>query len=88
MEKIKIIFADGTFVEADQNGSCFIVDTPFTPGDMSEVTIGDEVLHDAELIEAYSIDGRYWFSFREIPAEETEAVQLRADVDYLLAISE
>lgn len=90
--EVKITFADGLEIEAIQNGNCFIVDEAFEPGDLAEVTIesseGSETLHDAELIEPYSADGRYWFAFREISVSETEAIQLRADVDYLLAITE
>lgn len=92
MEKVTITFAGGDSIEAEKNGGSFIVDEPFEEKDLSEVTIeGAEettVLHDAELIECASVDGRYWFTLREITEAEAEAVQLRADVDYLLAITE
>lgn len=92
MEKVTITFADGASIEAEQNGNSYIVDEKFEKKDLSEVTVAGEdgtaTLHDAELIECYSIDGRYWFAFREIPKRESEEVQLRADVDYLLAITE
>lgn len=92
MEKVTITFADGDSIEAEKNGGSFIVDKPFEEKNLSEVTIeGTEettVLHDAKLIECASVDGRYWFTLREITEAEAEAVQLRADVDYLLAIAE
>ena len=92
MEKVTITFADGESIEADRNGGSFIVDVPFVHGDLSEVTIeGEEetiVLRNAELLECASVDGRNWFTLREIPAEKIEAEQLRADVDYLLLIAE
>lgn len=91
MEKAKITFASGVQIEAELNGSCYIIDEPFTEdikNDLSAVTIEEDgtvtEFHNAELIECASADERYWFSFREVSADE----QLRADVDYLLLIAE
>lgn len=40
METAKIVFLDGTELETDHNGNCFIVDIePQFPDDLSEVTI-------------------------------------------------
>lgn len=92
MEKVKITFASGSEIEAEKNGTCFIVEEPFTEdvkNDLSIVTIEEEdgtvmEFHNAELIECASVDKRYWYSFREVTADE----QLRADVDYLLLMQE
>ena len=85
---VKIKFLNGEMITADLNGSCYIVNNkPEFPSDLSLVIVegtGDEnkEFHNAELIECASIDGRYWFSFKEVTDDE----QLRADVDYLLCI--
>lgn len=92
MEKVKITFASGGEIEAEKNGSCFIVEEPFTDdvkNDLETVTIKEAdgtvtEYHNAELIECASVDERYWYSFREVSADE----QLRADVDYLLLMQE
>lgn len=63
----KIIFKDGTELNVEQNGTCFITPTkPVFPADLSEVTVESEegmTFHDAFLIECASVDGRYWFAF-------------------------
>lgn len=92
MEKVKITFASSGEIEAEKNGTCFIVEEPFAEdikNDLSIVTIEEEdgtvtEFHNAELIECASVDERYWYSFREVTADE----QLRADVDYLLLMQE
>ena len=90
--EVKITFNDGTVMTAEQNGSCFIMnEKPELPEDLTNITIEGEDyrdIADARLIECASADGRYWFSFEEIPESEKEAEQLRADVDYLLEITE
>lgn len=88
MEKVKIIFADGTEVNAERNGDCLILKKRTTlPTDLSVVTVrgddGDTVYHNAELTESASVDGRYWFAFTEIPEDVREIRQLRADNDML-----
>jgi len=93
METVTILFNNGTSIEAEANGSCYITSKkPNFPEDLTGITITSEsgVVHvnNGEVIEAASVDDRYWFTFREITETEEEALQLRADVDYLLAISE
>lgn len=71
MEKVTIIFSDGTEVVAEQNGTCYIVnEKPDFPADMSMVTIGEQVLENMALVECASIDGRYWFAFRPLSQQE------------------
>jgi len=94
MEEVRILFADGTEVTAQKNGDSYIVDEKFEVNDEQltevKVTEGDfeNTLHDCEFQECASVDGKFWFTIREIPAAVEEAAQLRADVDYLLAITE
>jgi hypothetical protein len=68
MEKVKITFIDGTFIDADVNGDCFIVDEkPTFPEDISIIFVDDgenvEVLDHVVIQESASVDGRYWFTF-------------------------
>lgn len=75
MEKVTITFLNGTEIEAEVNGDCYIVDEAFeTPEDLSVVTIvkGDETeeLENMKFVVCASVDGRYWFSFA--PMSEME----------------
>ena len=88
MEKVTIVFADGTELEVEKNGTCFIVDEePEFPEDLSEVTITedgkDTVIENAEIVECAATDDRYWFAIIEIPESVREAKQVRSDIDYI-----
>ena len=87
MEKAKITFKDGTVIEADANGGCMITDNkPDFPADLSVVTVedgqGERTYNNAQVIECASVDGRYWFSFIEISADELEKEKTDAQVMY------
>ena len=90
MEAVTITFNDGTVIEADKNGSCYIVDAePTFPDDLTGIEItGDETrtIEDGRIAESASTDGRYWFTILEISSIDNG--QLRADIDYLLELSE
>ena len=93
METVNIIFNDGTELEAERNGSSFIVnEKPDFPEEFTNITIEDEdgetIIDSAELIECASIDGRYWFSFREITERETTENQLEAQVFYTATMTD
>ena len=95
MEKATIKFASGGVIETEKNGSCFIIDGPFTDGiadDLSKVTVtdadGERTLHNVELIECYSVDGRYWFSFRELSERELMDIRTRADIEYIAMMAD
>lgn len=72
-----IRFTDGTELQTDRNGDCFILPAcPEFPEDLSTVTveIGDEttVYHNAKVQDCASVDSRFWFTFiEESPAERT-----------------
>ena len=77
----KIIFANMTETSAEMNGDCFILDEKSEfPPDLSIVTIQlaneNRVYRNAEIIECASIDGRYWFAFRELTPDELYRKQL------------
>ena len=84
--EVKIIFNDGTELVAEVNGSCFIVDEqPSLPKDLSEVTIQEEgverILTDVIVQECASVDGKYWFTLLEKPAEVREKEELLAEIE-------
>lgn len=91
---VTITFSNGDAITAQQNGNCYIIPNKIIFPDLDGVHVsgdadlGDYTYTNAQLIEPYAIDDNYWFAFREIPAEQIAAEQLRADVDYLLIITE
>lgn len=93
MEKAIIKFKNGATVEAEVNGSCYIVDEkPAFPIDLSEatVTVGEDekVLHEVEVNEAASVDGRYWFALRELTEQELKDIKTQADIQYIAMMSD
>jgi len=90
MEKVKVLLPNGE-IDAELNGNSLIVDE--APGkelfaDLSTVSIkgdnADITMSNCALIEIGSNDGKYWFAFTEI----SEAERMRADIDYLMLITE
>ena len=93
MEKAVIKFNDGTELEVEVNGSSFIVDAkPDFPSDLTNITVTKEDTVDtftyAELVECFSIDGRYWFSFIEIPEQERLMKENTAKIEYIAMMSD
>ncbi len=73
----RITFKDGSYIIAEQNGNCFILnETPDFPEDLSEVTVhsGEDVtvLHYVMIQEAASVDGRFWFCMVEESPEDRQ----------------
>lgn len=89
MEKTKITFADGSVIEADKNGDCFIVDKEFSVDDLSKVTVENDgisqELENVEIVEAASVDGRFWFSFHKVI--ENPIAKLQSNVEYIAMMS-
>jgi hypothetical protein len=86
----KITFKDGTVINAEKNGSCFIVDEkPSFPEDLKEITIegegGTTEIGNGRIVESASVDGRYWFAVIEIPEAELEK---QATADAIMELSE
>ena len=87
------ITIDSFTYSAENNGDCYIVDRK------ADIRIPDEIFdvviiaddpaynreyHNAELIEPYSIDGRYWFAFRELSPDELYRRELDEERDMTL----
>ena len=78
---------------AEQNGDCYIVDSKadilvsldgaFNVTVTADDPINNREYSNAELIEPYSIDGRYWFAFRELTSEELKQKKLEETIELL-----
>ncbi len=93
--EVTITFADGSSISAELNGSCYITKKkPTFPEDLSEVTVTgaeEKTFTNAEVVEAASVDGRYWFSFSEETKDEKVDKALekqRADIDFIALMSD
>lgn len=92
----KITLANGTVItDLERNGTCFISDTdlPVLDEGLSEVTASaygemDVVWHNAELVRCASIDDRYWFTFRELSADELWKLKIEAQTQYLTMMTD
>ena len=93
MEKAKIVFQNGMEMEAEENGSSLITDSrPDFPVDLSSVTVigagGERNYKNVEIVECASVDGRYWFAFREISEAERAARQMQANIEYIALMTD
>lgn len=93
MKKVKIIFKNGMEIDAEENGGSLITDSkPDFPDDLSSVTVtgdfGERIYKNAEVIECASVDGRYWFTFREIPEAARAARQMQANIEYIAMMAD
>lgn len=76
MNTVTIRFSDGTEIDAEQNGTAFIVDEPFDiPDDLSDIEFigrdeGPESIENGKFVECASIDGRFWFTIIEKSEDE------------------
>lgn len=87
------IIINGHMFLAEQNGDCYIVDhktdISIPDGILDATVTADDPINNreyrnAELIEPYSIDGRYWFAFRELSPEELYRRELDEERDMTL----
>ena len=97
MDTVTIRFKNAEEITAEQNGDCYITEAkPDFPDDLSYVIIVDAVrryaLRDVAIVDCASIDGRYWFVFRELSPGEIRERELESTIqmltDCLLEISE
>ena len=75
--EVRIAYGEGQVIFAENNGDCYITDAkPDIPKELLAVTVTaddpayDRTYHNAELLECASVDGRYWFAFHELTADE------------------
>lgn len=88
------ITVNGYSFSCENNGDCYITDdkpydfpnTPFSVIITADEPMNNRVYQNAELIEPYSIDGRYWFAFRELTPDELYRRQLDDERDMTLEL--
>lgn len=82
-----IKFNNGYTITAELNENCFITDNkPNFPTDLSNITVTADdkayIVEHGEIIEAASVDDRYWFTIRDIPNEELTREKADAQITY------
>ncbi len=87
MEKVTIVFKDGTQIKADVNGSTYIVSKkPTFPDDLTGITI---TAKDNEIVIQHGMitecpkpqgDKNYWFAIIAIPEEDINRDKIEAQV--------
>ena len=90
---VKIIFNDKSEINAERNGSTFIADAkPTIPDDLTNVEIFEDgvttVIQNAQFVECYPLDERYYFTFIEISDAELQHIKDRADIEYIAMMSD
>lgn len=93
MEIVNITFKNGQTLEAELNGTSLITNIkPDFPNDLSEVSVDGERIHERyknpKIVECVSVDGRYWFSFQEIPESERIIKQMQANIEYIAMMAD
>lgn len=87
----KIIFSNGKEIQAEQNGTCYILaKKPEFPTNLRNIKIeneeGTSVITNGEIVEVAKVlgDKNYWFTILEIPAariKEQVTDQRLADIE-------
>jgi len=84
--EVTLTFADGSKITAALNGNCYITnEKPEIPEDLSLIMVSgaeERTFKNAQLVEPFSNDGRYWFSFIEVSDEEISREKTDAQVMY------
>ena len=93
METATIIFSNGETVTAQYNGSCFATDTePQFPENLENITIekesGEEHIAHGFIKDCASVDGRYWFTVREIPEQKRFNDEITAQIQYIAMMAD
>lgn len=96
-EQYRIILADGTEIAGlRMNGNNFIsdvaIDEAVFDGVLSPVTIYEglvPVVHEhMELVQITPVDHEHWFVLRDVPQSELDAIQVRADIDFIAMMTD
>ncbi|MBQ7615677.1 MAG: hypothetical protein IJU77_11575 [Butyrivibrio sp.] len=93
MEVATIRFSDGTEIEAEVNGTCFIVDEkPEFPDNFEEIVItegeSEKTIEHGRLLECASVDDKYWFAIEEIPEQERILEEMQANMLYIAMMAD
>ena len=80
-------------MNAELNGNCLIMDEkPVFPSDLRLVKVESEdavtEYRFAQVTECASLDGRYWFTFTQMPEEERRTQQMQANIEYIAMMTD
>lgn len=93
----RIVLADGTEIgRLRMNGNNFVSDVPVDEtvfdGNLTPVTIYHglipEIHEHMELVQVTKMKNEYWFVLRDISKSELDAMQVRADIDFLAMMTD
>lgn len=93
----RIVLADGTEIGGlRMNGNNFVSDVPVDEavfdGNLTPVTIYHglipEIHEYMELVQVTKMKNEYWFVLRDISKSELDAMQVRADIDFLAMMTD
>lgn len=93
----RIVLADGTEIGGlRMNGNNFVSDVPVDEtvfdGNLTPVTIYHglipEIHEHMELVQVTKMKNEYWLVLRDIPKSELDAMQVRADIDFLAMMTD
>ena len=93
----RIVLADGTEIGGlRMNGNNFVSDVPVDEavfdGNLTPVTIYHglipEIHEHMELVQVTKMKNEYWFVIRDISKSELDAMQVRADIDFLAMMTD
>lgn len=93
----RIVLADGTEIGGlRMNGNNFVSDVPVDEavfdGNLTPVTIYHglipEIHEHMELVQVTKMKNEYWFVLRDISKSELDAMQVRADIDFLAMMTD
>ncbi|MBQ6318185.1 MAG: hypothetical protein IJI23_00145 [Lachnospiraceae bacterium] len=97
MEKLTMTLSDGTKLKnLTKNGSNFVSSTKITEedfaGKLRTVTVSggesEEVMENCELVQITKVDKEYWFVLSQLTSEELERKQMKANIDYIAAMTD
>lgn len=96
-QEYRIVLSDGTEIGGlRMNGNNFVSDSPIDEamfeGVLSPVTIYEglvPVVHNhMALVQVTKMGKEYWFVLRDIPQSELDAIQVRADIDFIAMMTD
>ena len=96
-QEYRIVLSDGSEISGlRMNGNNFVSDSPVDEamfeGALSPVTIHEglvPVVHEhMELVQVTKMGHEHWFVLRDIPKSELDAIQVRADIDFIAMMTD
>lgn len=88
-----IIFANGETITAQTQEDSFITEVePAFPENLENITIvrdgQEELIAHGTIAPCASIDGRFWFTVREVPEQKRILEQMQANIQFIAMMSD